>query len=89
MKRLNTLCAIALCLVIGLASVTASAHIHNDHHESSCSVSVLQHSSAALAAETSKTYITRVTTPKTIPSVQAVGSRIRNCQLARAPPFYL
>ncbi|MBT5387428.1 MAG: hypothetical protein HN817_01200 [Porticoccaceae bacterium] len=89
MKRVNTIFALALCLIIGLGSVTASAHTHNDHQESSCSVSVLQHSSAALATDNETTYPSETKLPKPNQHVQAVSDPSKGCQLARAPPFSL
>jgi len=92
MKQFHSIFAFALCLIIGLGSVTASAHNHDDHQESSCSVSVLQHSAAAVAAvaaENSKTYVTRVTAPSIVHNDQAATSHITGRQLARAPPQIL
>ncbi|MDA9919558.1 hypothetical protein N9D72_04675 [Porticoccaceae bacterium] len=89
MKQFHSIFAFALCLIIGLGSVTASAHNHDDHQESSCSVSVLQHSAAAVAAENSKTYVTRVTALSIVHNDQAATSHITGRQLARAPPQIL
>lgn len=89
MKQFHSIFAFALCLIIGLGSVAVSAHDHIDHQESSCSVSVLQHSAAAVAAETSKTYILKVTAPSVVSNDQAVTSHINGLQLARAPPHIL
>ena len=89
MKQFRSIFAFALCLIIGLGSVTASAHNHDDHQENTCSVSVLQHSAAAVAAETSKTYVTRVTAPCVVHNDRAATSHITGRQLARAPPQIL
>ena len=86
MKQLHSIFVLAICLVIGLGSVTASAHNHDDHQDSSCSVSVLQRSSAAVAAEISKPYITRVTAPSIVCNDRAVTSHISASHQARAPP---
>jgi hypothetical protein len=89
MKRLNSIFAIALSLIIGFGSMTAVAHSHADHLDSSCSVSVLQNSSAAVAAETSKIFVTQATAPATTDVNETVSNRTRGCQLARAPPYNL
>jgi len=89
MNRFHTIFAIALSLIIGLGSVTAIAHSHADHEDTSCSVSVLQNSSAAVATEASRTFITKATTPNTIHVNKAISNRIRGCQHARAPPHNL
>ncbi|MCT2529917.1 hypothetical protein N2382_03515 [SAR92 clade bacterium H921] len=89
MNRFHTMFAIALSLIIGLGSVTAIAHSHADHEDTSCSVSVLQNSSAAVATEASRTFITRATTPSIVHASTAISNRIRGCQHARAPPHHL
>ncbi|MGX4677313.1 hypothetical protein ACWCIB_10610 [SAR92 clade bacterium H246] len=87
MKRFNTIFAIVLSLVIGLGSVTATAHTHTDHQENSCPVSVLQNASAAVTDENSTTFVTATTTAVTIHNHQAVSNRVRGCHHARAPPL--
>ena len=89
MKPLHTVFVIALSLIIGLGSVTAVAHSHSDHQDTSCSVSVLQNASALIAAETSRVFVTNATTAKTIYVEKAISNRIRGCKLARAPPYNL
>lgn len=89
MKRFNTMFAIVLTLIIGLGSVTATAHTHTDHQESGCSVSVLQHSSAAVATDSERTFLADPRLPKLIHSAQAVSNRTKGRQLARAPPLNL
>ena len=89
MNRFHTLYSIVLALIIGLGSVTAVAHSHDDHQDTSCSVSVLQKSSAAVASQSSTIFVTNATTPYTIRISKAKSSRIRSCQLARAPPLNL
>jgi hypothetical protein len=89
MKPLQSIFAFALCLSIALGSVMASAHNHDDHQESSCSVSVLQQSAVAFAAENSKIYGIRVTAPAVVNNDQAVTSHIYGLQHARAPPQLL
>jgi hypothetical protein len=89
MKKFHTLFAIALSLIIGLSSMTAVSHSHSDHEDSSCSVSVLQKFSAVVAAETSRDYVTRVTSPNLIYVEKTASNRVRGCQLARAPPQIL
>jgi hypothetical protein len=89
MKRLNSIFAIALSLIIGLGSMTAVAHSHADHLDSSCSVSVLQNSSAAVTAETSKIFFTQATAPATSDVNEIISNRTRGCHLARAPPYIL
>ena len=89
MKRFHSIFAIALSLIIGLGSMTAIAHDHTDHQDTSCSVSVLQNSSAAVAAETSKIFVIRVTTPAATDVNETVSHSIKGCQFARAPPHNL
>ncbi|MDG1311058.1 MAG: hypothetical protein P8P26_03250 [Porticoccaceae bacterium] len=89
MRRFHTLFAIALSLIIGLGSTTAVSHSHSDHEDTSCSVSVLQNSSAAVAAESSRAFVSKAATPKSIHVKKTVSNRVRGCQFARAPPHNL
>jgi len=89
MTRFHTLFAIALSLIIGFGSMTAVAHSHTDHQDTSCSVSVLENSSATVSTDAQSNFITKATTPNTNRVKQAVSNRIRGCQQARAPPLNL
>jgi len=89
MKRFHRLYSIVLALIIGFGSVTAVAHSHIDHQDTSCSVSVLQKSAAAVATQASRIFVTNATTPYAIRISKAKSSRVRSCQLARAPPLNL
>lgn len=90
-KQLHLLFAFALCLSIGLGPAIATAHDHDDHEheESSCSVTVFQHSSVAVTTDIVRINVTTAATPIIVHSKDAVISRVRACQLARAPPFHL
>jgi hypothetical protein len=88
-KQLHSVFAFALCLIIAFGPVIASAHDHDDHEESNCSVTVFQHCSAAVTTDIVRINVTTAATPIIVHSKDAVISRVRACQLARAPPFHL
>ena len=89
MQRSHFLFAIALCLSISLGPAVAHAHSHDGHQEEDCSVTVFQHSSAAVTNDIVRIKVAIATSPYIIQTQKAVINPVRACQLARAPPFHL